>query len=244
MGMGIKKSVKYAAALAAVVSLSLVSNSAIGAVLFEEEGTGNNGESLSASASFEIVGLELQITLTNTGTYDPSDPEDILAGVLFNIAGDPTLSRIAVELAAGSTVTDGGTTDGGNVGGEFGYKSGINSFGANQVVSSVGALVGADNVFPGANLAGPGSPNGIQYGITTLFDAAANDNGGIVDTAFIANSVVIRLGNLPEGFSLDDISNVSFAYGTDHSIVIPEPTGFVLTLGGMGLFAMIRRRRS
>ena len=84
-----------------------------------------------------------------------------------------------------------------------------------------------------------------SYGLTTLSDSTGNDNGGISGRALIANGAKFVLSGLPEGFSLDQISNVRFQYGTSLTeINIPEPTGFVLTLAGLGLFSVIRRKRS
>jgi len=71
--------------------------------------------------------------------------------------------------------------------------------------------------------------------------------------SLIQNSVVVTLGGLPLGFTLDDISNVSFNYGTDLNTipgkppagVIPEPASLAVwgMLGGVGLIAGCRRRK-
>ena len=181
--------------------------------------SGSNG-TLSASADFEILpGNFLQVTLTNTSTGDPAAPGDILSGLLFNLAGNPLLSRDSAVLGAGSTVIHGPTpsTDpGGGVGGEWAYENSDPNFpsGVNESIYSAGYFAGTGHLFPGSDLQGPpsGSVDGIQYGITTLNDAAGNDNGGIAGEGLIANSVVFTLDNFTG--SLGDISNVSFQYGT------------------------------
>ena len=65
---------------------------------------------MAASADFTILpGNLLQVTLTNTGSGDPANPGDILSGVLFNLAGNLTLSKDSAVLGAGSTVIHGPT---------------------------------------------------------------------------------------------------------------------------------------
>jgi hypothetical protein len=172
---------------------------------------------MAASAEFTILpGNFLQITLTNTGTGDPAAPGNILSAVFFNLAGDPLLSRDSAVLGAGSTVIHGPTpsTDpGGVVGGEWTYNNTQSVFGANEGISSAGfGVFGVGDRFPGTNLQGPDSVNGIQYGITTAFDTPGNDNTGISSVGLIQNQVVFTLDNFT-GTSAD-ISNVSFQYGT------------------------------
>jgi hypothetical protein len=212
-------------------------------------GLGNNGEALKAKATFEVVGSELVVHLFNEGTYDPNDAGDILTALFFDVTGNPTFTRIEAKLTLGSSVKgNGGLTDpGGVVGGEWAYKSGLSGapHGARQGISSAGyGLFGPGDRFPGTNLQGPASPDGVQYGITTHADAPGNDNGSIASQGLIKNGVVFRLGNLPGGFTVDRISNVSFQYGTglDEINLIPEPTGFWLVAGSLALFAALRRR--
>lgn len=212
-------------------------------------GLGNNGETLKAKATFEVVGTELVVQLFNEGTYNPNDAGDILTAVFFDVVGNPTFTKIEAKLTLGSTVKgNSGLTDaGGVVGGEWAYKSGLSGapHGAKQGISSAGyGLFGPGDRFPGSNLQGPASPDGVQYGVTTLTDTAGNDNGSINNQGLIKNGVVFRLGNLPGGFTVDRICNVSFQYGTglDEINLIPEPTGFWLVAGSLALFAALRRR--
>lgn len=208
--------------------------------------SGNQG-SLSASAMFELVGpSSLRITLTNTSTADVTAPSQLLTALFFNLAGDPVLTRGSAVLGAGSTVLFGGAEAGGVVGGEWAYAAGLTGapWGARQGVSSVGlGLFGPSDLFPGANLAGPASPNGDQYGITSAGDDPAVGNWPVTGKdPLIRNAVVFTLDGLPDGFQLNGISNVSFQYGsalTDPNIPThtPEPGSLALVLLGLGLLA-------
>src|SRR5687768_5217462 len=65
-----------------------------------------NGSSgpLSASAKFETSGTNLIVTLTNTSTADVLKPVDVLTGLFFDLAGNPSLSRTSALIAPGSEV--------------------------------------------------------------------------------------------------------------------------------------------
>jgi protein with PEP-CTERM/exosortase system signal len=208
---------------------------------------------MAASADFEILaGGFLQVTLTNTGTGNPANPADILTALFFNLAGDPSLSRDSAVLGAGSTVIHGPavSTDPApnGVGGEWAYNNTQSVNGANEGISSAGfGTFGVGDRFPGKNLQGPDSVNGVQYGITTAFDTPVGDNMGISTVGLIKNQVVFTLDNFTG--SLADISHVSFQYGTmlsDTNIPgtppVPDsgPTAMLLGLSLSGL-GFVRR---
>ena len=185
--------------------------------------TGSQG-SLAASVSFEVSGSNLIVNLTSTSSADILNPASVLTGFGFDIAGNPTLTRTSAVLAGGSTVfyDPDGQPAGGVVGGEWAYKSGISFQGATQGISSSGlGLFGPGDRFPGANLAGPDSPNGLQYGLLSAGDNSATGNGGITGSGgLIKNSVVFALSGLPNTFNIfADISYVVFQYG----ISLDEP---------------------
>lgn len=209
---------------------------------------------LGASAKFEVSGANLIITLTNTGTADVLVPTDVLTAVFFNVSGSSlSLTRVSADLASGSSIV--GTVPSpstdpmpNGVGGEWAYKSIVGPHSTGYGVSSTGlGLFGPSDCFPGANLQGPSSPDGVQYGIVSASDNPLTGNGGVLGNAFIKNAVVFTLSGLPVGFDLSRIGNVWFQYGT--ALDEPEyqgdvPTPGALALLGMGGLIAARRRRA
>ncbi len=219
--------------------------------------TGSSG-SLSASVSFEILsGGQLRVILANTSTSDVLVPTDVLTGLFFNMAGNPTLTRISA-ISGGTTFLNGASVSpvGTVVGGEWAYEASLAEYGANSGISSSGlGLFGPPDLFPGSNLSGPTSPAGLQYGLTSAGDNVATGNAAVMGNELTKNSVTILLASLPTGFSLSSISNVTFQYGTaldeGHITVggggiktVPEPS--TLLLSGLALVSLsiVRRRRS
>jgi hypothetical protein len=211
----------------------------------------------SATVDFAASGTDLLVTLTNTSPYDALVPSDILTGVFFDVIGNPALTRISAMVPAGSAVLVGGTgadiTPGDRVvGGEWAYAQTGAVPPNNGGISSAGlSIFGASNLFPGPNLEGPASPDGIQYGITAAGDNLLTGNSGISNTGLIKNAVVFRLGNFNSEPDLL-IIDAFFQYGTgldepgypaDH--FIPEPASLVLlAFGCLGMVTYgVRQRR-
>jgi hypothetical protein len=191
---------------------------------------------LSASATFEIVASRLQITLTNTSTIAVKVPSDLLTGVFFDVQGSPSLEAYSALLAAGSEVLYFTNPPAGDVvGGEFAFRSGLSGAPGNASygISSSGLddMFGPSDRFPGDNLAGPDSPDGPQFGIVSAGGIAddANKKVGPASGGLIQNSVVLTLSGLPSSFSLSDIRNVHFQYGT--SLGQPNYPGTTITYG-------------
>ena len=214
-------------------------------VTFEES---NGTRSASVTFDFEEPG-HLVVTLTNTSLADVLGPSAVLTGVFFSIPGAPVLTPYYATLGLGSSVLfapAGG--EGPDVGGEWAYRGGLTGApgDANQGISSSGlGLFGPGDRFPGSNLQGPDSPDGLQYGITSAGDDPTTGNSRVTggDGALIQNSVVFELGAVApgDGFDLSDISNVSFQYGT--SLAVPEPGTLVLLGSGLIILGLLGRKK-
>lgn len=207
----------------------------------------------SASATFDAVGSDLLITLTNTSTNDVLEPTRILTALFFDIVGGPlTLTPASAVVPAGSTVHFGPTDPGGVVGGEWEYGD-ASSLGPtappqNQRygVGSAGfGVFGSGQLFPGSNLQGPINIDGLQYGITSAGDNMATGNAPVTGSqALIQNEVVFRLSGLPAGFDPSTpglITNLFWQYGTSlDDGGVPEPSSLAL-FALVGLFLSRRR---
>jgi hypothetical protein len=134
--------------VSALSAACILATTANGSVTFTGTGPGNDfGETNNATAMFDLsisgTITSLVVTLSNTATYTPNDLPDILTGVFFTLAGNPTLTRISGALNAGSVVVENATNVvivGNDIGGSWTYKTGLGGAprGANQGISSAG----------------------------------------------------------------------------------------------------------
>jgi hypothetical protein len=212
-----------------------------------------------ATAVFDVVGGNLNVSLFNSSTGDVMMPVDVLTAVFFDIRNNPELNRVSALLKPGSTVLfdPDGQPVGGIVGGEWAYKRQTSALSVSpsvpqkQGISSVGLdPFGPGDLFPGDDLESPASPDGIQYGLTSAGDDPTTGNAPVTgDFALIKNGVDFTLSNLPGDFALADISNVTFQYGTDfdepritgHEVPpVPEPG--TMTLLGLSCAPLMARR--
>ncbi len=207
---------------------------------------------LEATAEFSVSGNNLIVRLSNSSLFDVGVPADILTAVFFDIDGAAGLTRVSGLLSGGSVVHF-GPNGGANVGGEWAYAEGLGGapLGASTGISSSGfGLFGPGNLFPGANLEGPASPDGMNYGLVSIGDNVAIGNAAVTGNfPLIQHQVTFTLSGLPNGFDLTGkIGKVSFQYGTDlgsepniPGALIPAP-GAVALLGLGGLLVSRRRR--
>src|SRR5688572_31723901 len=139
--------------------------------------TGSDSGGRAAKVTFENIGNTLVMRLKNTSMADVGVPNQVLTGVFFKVTGNPLLTATSAVLGAGSSVLFDSAPAGGNVGGEWAYRNGLNQYGGNTGISSTGLnLFGSGNRFPGSNLDGPDAPDGLQYGITSAGDNPAVGN--------------------------------------------------------------------
>jgi MYXO-CTERM domain-containing protein len=222
---------------------------------FQGMGTGANSH-LKAEALFEVEPGYLKITLMNTSTADTVVPTDVLTGLFFQFNGGPsvTLSADSAETPRDNVIhftpPPGDPVD---IGGEWGFRSGLQSNPNNYGLSAVGLddTFGQDTRFGGPNYTGPpsGSLNGIEWGLASMGDNPATGNGGTQNEALIRYRAIFRLAGLPIPFTLteESILNVVFHYGSSASEpdvpgeITPEPGS--LGLLGLAVAPLLRRLR-
>lgn len=204
--------------------------------------TGSSGTH-SASVYFDTSGTNLLVTLSNTSTNDVLVPVDVLTGVFFNIS--PILTPVSATLHSGSTVFY-GPSNGGNLGGEWAnVNNQLNGIRPPDGISSSGLGIFGSGNFGGANLQGPSSTDGLQYGLTSAGDNLGTGNAAVTGGfALTQYSVDFILSGLPGGFDPSTgITNVLFQYGTGldeptipgnpPSTPVPEPGTMVLLGSGL-----------
>jgi hypothetical protein len=217
------------------------------------------GVILKARATFAISNLDLVITLSNVGTNDPATFADTLTGIFFNIAGNPSLTPGSAKVARGSSVVgDRPLPPGfdGDVSGQWAYRGDLPTGSLSKdAPGKYGLSCMADSFFHKTNLFSdikiPGTYplHHDEFGITTLNDLPASD----IDDYSIQNEIVLVLDGLPVNFSLDQISDVTFEYGTsikrgvniagEMVAEIPEPSPVALVaVGLLGTLALTRTR--
>lgn len=235
-------------AFTGVVFLAVTMAASADSVTFNATGPGAEGNVLFASATFEISGSNLIVTLANTAPPEHFAvvPADVLQAVFFDIAGSPILATVSALLAPGSVVVNAGQPAGGNVGGEWAYAGGI-SGAPHDAAYGIGAagygIFGQAN-FNGPDLKPPTAVNGMEYGIVS--GIADNANPAVLSEPLIQNAVVFTLSLGNQQLSARDITNVSFQYGTsltgpNITPVVPEPMSFSLLALGIAALALRKR---
>ncbi|KAB0670463.1 PEP-CTERM sorting domain-containing protein [Oryzomonas sagensis] len=193
-----------------------------------------------ATADFTLDGTSLTLLLTNASTSAVPDPTSILTALLFGTSSP--LTALSAIVPSGSTViTKNGTLypAGTNVGSQWAYN-------ANGVSSAGLGIFGPHDIIGGPGLiSAPGKPPaGLPYGIVGT--GAINFNNGDLGNAQLIRNAVQFTFTTGNDFTLADISNVEFQYGTSlggyPANPVPEPCTLLLLGGGFGVAALARRR--
>jgi len=222
------------------------------------------GNARASRATFKVSDGNLVIGLTNTSSFDVMAPEENLTALFFDLDGGVSLNPVSAILGDGAVVYQGSTiitdingdgsvdADDRDVGGEWAYKTNVPTLPATYAISSVGLddLFGPKDRFDTTtNLAGPESPDGMQYGILSTGDNPATGNGGILGNTMSRDSVVFTLSGLDPDFDPGAVSNVWFHYGTSYTSPLPPPSAMpepatmtALVLGAGALSGYTRRR--
>jgi len=212
----------------------------------------------SGTATFEISGSTLTLTLVNTTTDTLKSNWHALSGFVWDITDAGVgLTMDQALIASGSQLVDNDGNEWGtditDLSSEWAYKSDI-SAGSSVAgtigphgVGSIGDInFGADTFGVNdrfdttTNLFGPASLNGLSgaiIGSTDYFDP----NGGFKDPV-VSNSMVFSW-TISGTLTLDEIVNGQPLFGTNGVTLVPEPGTlglFGLALGG---FWFWRRRR-
>lgn len=225
---------RIVAGVVAVLGIVIIGATARGQTVTASGPGTDRGEILSATATFTVSNLELIITVSNTGTFAPVTANDILTGIFFTIDGDPNLTPQSAQVAPGSSVIDQRLPLGftGNVGSQWAYRNDLVGApnGTDEGISSTSLKwFSTKNLFSSEKVKGFGSFDGISFGMTTLDDLGGNNRGNIKNQALIQNAVVFTFSGLPDNFSISDISDVTFQYGT--SLKAPDLIGDAIANG-------------
>ena len=270
-GKGVWRSFTWAVCgLSGLVAATCVEEAQASYILFN--GTVADRTNLTATAKFEVVGTDLQITLTNTDTKVYQDNkrnrDDVLTALFFDIYdGDLSLTfgPSGALVAAGSSIINGpaatnvtappsGTKEGG-----WAYEEGVMA-GVSQThgLGTVGfSIFSADDVMDKSL---PSSQRNIaDYSLISSSYVSTENLKNNIDTPLVMSSLVFTLGGVPVDFDLARIGNVRFQYGTSVSENssfgfptfvptnlpnVPEPTSLALAgFAGLGVLAGVRRRK-
>lgn len=200
-------------------------------------GTGMvDSKEVSATAEFSLDGDILTILLTHTGTRSDYTPAQVLTDVSFNVDGDAvfdvTDAASMVLVAPGSTLYNGTNTDPTtDLSSEWGLATNASmpaADGSGSIVRefsfTAAALGGADNNrFDDGTIGGP--PPKLSGGDFGLINVESILNTPIVSNDYhVVNSVQIIVKIVSGLTSLDQITDVSFSFGSTHASISGPPT--------------------
>jgi hypothetical protein len=210
--------------LASAVCAALGFAGSAHAVLVTGSGT-VGGNSVAASADFEISGNTLTITMKNTSVANGMEtPTNTLTGIEFTFQ-NTKLALTPVSAISPNAIVDAAACDvnpcGGtnvNVGGEWGLDNGTTAglTGVDAIASAgyiTTGISGNLGNFNGLNLQSPVSLDGINFGI--LSNTHGTLNGGLTGRALLEDTVVIKLAGVGNDLANPgNLTGVTFLYGT------------------------------
>jgi hypothetical protein len=181
------------------------------------------GSLLAASATFDVVGSQLFVTLTNTSTDDVRAPVDILQAVLWDMDQTINLSLVSATVSSlcnfpggksAGTCGAGATYTGSDLLTKYAYSANPDGIG------SAGLGIFGDQV------------DGMDYGILSTGDDLAtytqgmkNKNPYVKDNTYFVLDISKNGGSYaPSGTGELNLGNVRFNYGTDTFLITSDPT--------------------
>jgi hypothetical protein len=233
----------------ASVSIVLGTTASAASVIY----TGSSGP-LSAAAKFDLTGTTLTISLTNMASSAAPSNTELLTGVFWN---SPTAIAGAVTSLAlggvgtgpggvGSVIDVIGSGSTGGVG-RFAYGTASDGPGDRDYGAfSAGYATLSSWVHGPGGSSPPLSPDGPGGGLVPNAGFGGSNN-----VTVIKNTAVWTITNVNSGFTLSDLQDVWFQYGTNlnepgYSAVVPLPAAAWMgmsLLGGVGGVGFFRRRR-
>ena len=261
----------HAICIVLTMASTLVALDSRASIEYLGSGSGSSVNNLAASATFDIVAGNFQVTLKNTSTSAIAEPKDVLMGLYFSIIGITDLTPAASNAAtasgllvySGNTIQNPAISGAGylDVSGEWAYvESSSSGTGTFKLGTAGRGVWGAGDVMNGADRNNSQAPDGADFGIVSSVTTLSSGNNGYqINGPYVKDSVLFNLGSVPLSFQLsaDVISGVTFVYGTSTSDpsfpgnppppppvggTIPEPTSVAVWSLILGLATFITSR--
>jgi hypothetical protein len=209
--------------------------------------TGADGsQTVNGDALFKLNGTTLEIDLTNyTAASQMNSTADLLTAVKFELGGGMSLSG---GSASGKVVTVNNDLTLGTPSSteqlNTGWGGGNLTGNPDEYAAAAGLNLGSGKAFDGkTNLDGAG------YGLIPEISSVPNQDGFPQNSPYTYGTVTLTFNVTGTGTLADDLSNVTFLWGTGPDatigattrqiVPVPEPTG----LAGIGLLVGVLARR-